>query len=256
MKICKWPCASTQRNKAPANKHTMKSSGNEVHNENLQGGFTNTAITMESIDDDSRYTIPQIQSSPNIQDSFTKNVAEPENILGEAESNLYEEIPDILIQNEMGSGYLNQSDGYVPITEYSDLHLQGLVKQAESMQREDESGNTPSESQPYGYVPITEYSDLHLQGLVKQAESMQREDESGNTPSESQPYGYVPITEYSDTLPPSPQRSAKQEESMQRKDESGNTPSESQPYGYVPITEYPHTLPPSPQRIAKQATRL
>ena len=157
----------------------MKSSGNEVHNENLQGGFTNTAITMESIDDDYRYSIPQIQSSPNILYSLTEKVAEPENILGEAESNLYEEIPDILSQNDMGSGYL------------------GLLSQSD-------------DNQPRGYVPITEYSDLQPQGLVKQAESMQREDESGNTPSESQPYGYVPITEYSDTLPPSPQRIAKQ----------------------------------------------
>ena len=91
----------------------MKSSGNEVHNENLQGGLTNTAITMESIDDDCRYTIPQIQSSPNILDSLTEKVAEPENSLGRAEYSIYEEIPDILIQKEMGCGYLgplSQSD--------------------------------------------------------------------------------------------------------------------------------------------------
>ena len=266
MKVCKLSSTRIQRTESSGNKNAQKSSGSEIHNDNLQVGFINTAITMGANDEAGYMSLqreaagyqtlnPPIQlevlNSPGLlpppecsiepednsgytipQTQSSQNildkVAESENTVAQAQPRIYEEIPDFAVAKETGSGCLHP------------------LSQSDG-------------DQSCGYVPITEYSGTVPPPscrITKQEESMQSEDKSGDTPPKSQPCGYVPITEYSDAHPPPAHRIAEREESMQGEEKSGNTSPESQPYGYVPITEYSDILPPLPQRMVKQAESM
>ena len=54
-KVCGYSSARTQSNKTSENKNAKNSSGSEIDNDNLQVGFTNTAITMGT-NDEAGYT--------------------------------------------------------------------------------------------------------------------------------------------------------------------------------------------------------